>query len=142
MVNCQSARPRIAPLKLIQTILVRLADYSLWQSSNEGYSWIQHFPQETFLLFCHRKYTSDRAYSITSGKRFYYVTNTRLHENTFGQPVLHFHPESDYLIWIGEDGCSGRSENCYAEAHYSRDNGRRPVQYHASVGPYQSLEPN
>ena len=132
-VSWQSARPRIAPLKLIQTILVRLADYSLWQSSNEGYSWIQHFPQETFLLFYHHKYTSDRAYAITPGKKFIYTTNTgrSWHSveapttpNTFGQPVLHFHPESDYLIWTGEDGCSGRGENCHAEAHYSRDNGR------------------
>jgi len=38
--------------------------------------------------------------------------------------VLRFYPESDYLIWTREDGCSGRGENCHAEAHYSRNNGR------------------
>ena len=110
-----------------------MADYSLWQSSNEGYSWVQHYPQETFLAFYHHKYSSDRAYAITSGKKIFYTTNTgrSWHSaeaptlpNTFGQAVLHFHPESDYLIWTGEDDCSGRGENCHAVAHYSRDNGR------------------
>ena len=125
--------PLVLSLKWIQTILVRLADYSLWQSSNEGYSWIQHFPEEPFLAFYHHKYTPDRAYAITAGKKILYTTNTGRSwhytetptiPNTFGQAVLHFHPESDYLIWTGEDGCSGRGENCHAEAHYSRDNGR------------------
>ena len=85
------------------------------------------------MAFYHHKYTADRAYAITSSKRFFYTTNTgrSWHSaeaptlpNTFGQAVLRFHPESDYLIWTGEDGCSGRGENCHAEAHYSRDNGR------------------
>jgi len=30
--------------------------------------------------------------------------------NAFGQIVLHFHPESDYLIRTGEDSCSGRGD--------------------------------
>jgi len=85
------------------------------------------------LAFYHHKYTPDRAYAITSTKKFLYTTNTGRSwhtgsaptvPNSFGKPVLHFHPESDYLIWTGEDGCTGRGENCHAEAHYSRDNGR------------------
>ena len=85
------------------------------------------------MAFYHHKYTPDRAYAITAGKKILYTTNTGRSwhytdtptvPNTFGQAVLHFHPESDYLIWTGEDGCSGRGENCHAEAHYSRNNGR------------------
>ena len=38
--------------------------------------------------------------------------------------VLHFHPNSDFLIWTGNKDCSGSGENCRAEAQFSRDNGR------------------
>lgn len=89
--------------------------------------------EETFLAFYHHKYTPDRAYAITSENKFFYTTNTgrSWHSgeaptipNSFGLAVLHFHPESDYLIWTGEEGCSERGEDCRAVAHYSRDNGR------------------
>lgn len=36
--------------------------------------------------------------------------------------VLHFHPNSDFLIWTGDRDCNGA--NCHAEAQFSRDNGR------------------
>ena len=38
--------------------------------------------------------------------------------------VLHFHPNSDYLIWTGNKDCGGTGEHCWAEAQFSRDNGR------------------
>lgn len=45
--------------------------------------------------------------------------------NTFGLPVLHFHPlNSDYLIWTGNEDCTGFGENCRVVAHYSLKNGR------------------
>ena len=116
------------------TILVRLDDGSVWQSSNEGYTWNHLYPDETFLTFYHHTFTSDRAYLITS-TGFYYTTDTGRswnHQNapnppnTFGAQVLHFHPEhSDWIIWTGDEGCNGEGNTCHAEAHFSRDNGRR-----------------
>lgn len=90
-------------------------------------------PDQTFLAFYHHKYTPDRAYAITPEKKFLYTTSTGRSwhvaeapsvPNSFGLTVLRFHPESDYLIWTGDEGCSERGDNCHAVSHYSRDNGR------------------
>jgi hypothetical protein len=118
------------------TILVRLLDSSVWQSSNEGYTWNQLSPEETFLAFYHHAFTSDRAYLITPSGKFFYTTDTGRTwysltapkpPNTFGAQVMQFHPDhSDWIIWIGDEGCSsdGGAE-CHAEAYFSRDNGRK-----------------
>lgn len=37
---------------------------------------------------------------------------------------MHFHPNSEYIIWTGNADCEGSAEKCRAEAHYSLDNGR------------------
>ncbi|KAJ7113669.1 vacuolar protein sorting/targeting protein 10 [Mycena crocata] len=117
------------------TILVRLEDHSIWQSSNEGYTWIQKFPEERFLAFYHHKYSSGRAYLITNTNKFYTTTDSGRTwnplpapspPNTFRAQVLRFHPDSDKLIWTGNKDCDGPlSQNCHAEAQYSRDNGRK-----------------
>lgn len=117
-----------------RTILVRLADNSIWQSANEGYTWTQLFPEEKFIAFYHHKHSDDRAYLITSSEKYMYTTDTGktwnelrapLRPNTFGYQIIHFHPlQSDYLIWTGERDCSGFGENCRVVAHYTRDNGR------------------
>jgi hypothetical protein len=119
------------------TILVRLHDGSVWQSSNEGYTWDHLFPEETFLAFYHHPFTPDRAYLITSSAKFYYTTDTGRSwyhlnalnpPNKFGAQVLQFHPDhSDWIIWTGNVGCSSGSggADCHAEASFSRDNGRR-----------------
>ncbi|KAJ7034780.1 hypothetical protein C8F04DRAFT_1038299 [Mycena alexandri] len=117
------------------TILVRLEDYSIWQSSNEGHTWHQKFPEERFLAFYHHKYSSGRAYLITNTNKFYTTTDTGrtwnplqapTPPNSFRAPVLRFHPESDKLIWTGNKDCDGPlARNCHAEAQYSRDNGRK-----------------
>ncbi|KAJ6487924.1 hypothetical protein C8R45DRAFT_1074424 [Mycena sanguinolenta] len=117
-----------------KTALVRLADYSIWQSSDEGYTWRQIFPQERFLTFYHHKYSSDRAYLITNTNRFYITTDSGrtwrqlfapTPPNTFRAQVLRFHPDSDRLIWTGNRDCDGPlARNCHAEAQYSRDDGR------------------
>ncbi|KAJ6558840.1 vacuolar protein sorting/targeting protein 10 [Mycena vulgaris] len=116
------------------TILVRLMDQSMWQSSNEGYTWNQLFPREHFLAFYHHKYASQRAYLITKTDRFYTTTDSGrtwnplsapVPPNTFRAQILRFHPDSDKLIWTGNKDCdTPLSPNCHAEAHYSRDNGR------------------
>ncbi|KAL0954074.1 hypothetical protein HGRIS_005224 [Hohenbuehelia grisea] len=122
-----------AYFKKSSTILARLADHSVWQSSNEGYTWQQLFPEERFLAFYHHTYTDDRAYLITNTNKFFYTTDTGktwhslaspTEPNTFRAQVLRFHPDSDYLIWTGNKDCDGNAANCHAEAHYSRDNGR------------------
>lgn len=118
--------------KSSQTILVRLNDHTIWQSSNEGYSWRQLYPEEQFLVFYNHKYSEDRAYLITNSETFFYTTDTGrtwnvgkapTPPNAFGAQVLRFHPTSDNLIWVGNRDCPG--PNCRAEAQYSRDNGRR-----------------
>ncbi|KAJ7493393.1 vacuolar protein sorting/targeting protein 10 [Mycena galericulata] len=116
------------------TIIVRLEDHSIWQSSNEGYTWIQKFPEERFVAFYHHKYSSGRAYLITNTNTFYTTTDSGrtwnpfpapTPPNTFRAQVLRFHPDSDKLIWTGNRDCDGPlAPNCHAEAQYSRDNGR------------------
>jgi hypothetical protein len=118
------------------TILVQLQDASIWQSSNEGYTWNRLFPDETFLAFYHHTFTPDRSFLITTSNKFYYTTDTGRSwnhldapkpPNTFGALVLHFHPSnSDSIIWTGDEGCSNiGGADCHAEAWFSRDNGRR-----------------
>ncbi|KAJ7132166.1 vacuolar protein sorting/targeting protein 10 [Mycena epipterygia] len=116
------------------TILVRLEDNSIWQSSNEGYSWEQKFPEKRFLAFYHHKYSDARAYLITDTNIFYTTTDSGrtwnplpapTPPNTFRAQVLRFHPDTDRLIWTGNKDCEGvMARNCHAEAQYSRDNGR------------------
>ncbi|KAH8104337.1 hypothetical protein DFH11DRAFT_1733918 [Phellopilus nigrolimitatus] len=115
------------------TILVRLHDGTVWQSSNEGYTWIQLFPNERFIVFYLCSYSNDRAYILTSSQKYYYTTDVGrswnplyapLLPNTFGAVIMHFHPISDYLIWTGNADCEGSAEKCRAEARYSTDNGR------------------
>jgi len=116
------------------TILVRFADHTIWQSRNEGYTWVQLFPGNRFLSFYHHKYAADRAYLITDTNTFFYTTDfgSNWHPstaptppNSFGAPVLRFHPTSDNLIWTGNRDCEGAGGKCRAEATYSRDNGRK-----------------
>ncbi|KAI0248766.1 Oligoxyloglucan reducing end-specific cellobiohydrolase [Lactifluus subvellereus] len=116
------------------TILVQLQDASVWQSSNEGYTWNRLFPDETFLTFYHHTFTPARAYLITDSGKFFYTTDTGRSwnpltapnpPNSFNAQVLHFHPDrSDWIIWTGDVGCSGSGADCHAEAWFSRDNGR------------------
>lgn len=115
-----------------QTVLIRLEDHSIWQSSNEGYTWTQLFPDQHFLGFYHHKYSDDRAYLVTNTDRYYYTVDggQSWHErraptppNSFSAPVLRFHPNTDLVIWTGNRDCSGRGEKCHAEAQYSRNNG-------------------
>ncbi|KAF8894237.1 vacuolar protein sorting/targeting protein 10 [Gymnopilus junonius] len=118
-----------------KTILVRLNDHTMWQSSNEGYSWNQLSSDSKILAFYHHKYSKDRAYLITETDEFFYTTDTGRNwysnraptpPNMFGAQVIRFHPNSDYLIWVGNKDCvSGTGGKCRAEAQYSRDNGRK-----------------
>jgi hypothetical protein len=118
-----------------QTILVLLEDRTVWQSSNEGYTWQHLKHDEQIVVFYIHPHTNDRAYLITNSAKFYYTTDTGKNwhsmnapavPNIFGISVLNFHSEkSDNLIWTGADGCdNGLSGNCHAVAHYSRNNGR------------------
>ncbi|EJC99110.1 signal sequence binding protein [Fomitiporia mediterranea MF3/22] len=115
------------------TILVRLHDGSIWQSSNEGYSWNQLFPDERFVVFYLHTYSHDRGYLLTASNKFYYTTDTGKNwhsqdapspPNTFGAVIMHFHPNSEYIIWTGDVDCTGNGNNCHSEARFSTDNGR------------------
>ncbi|OCB88754.1 signal sequence binding protein [Sanghuangporus baumii] len=116
------------------TILVRLRDGTIWQSSNEGYTWWQPFPDERFVVFYLHSHSHDRGYLLTASTKFYYTTDTGrswnqqnapLPPNTFNAVILHFQPNSEYLIWTGNANCEGNGDQCHAEAHYSTDNGRK-----------------
>lgn len=116
-------------------MLVQLWDNSIWQSSNEGYTWQNLYPEERFLTYYMHTYSHDRAYLFTSGTLYYYTTdggrswnkaNAPSPPNRHNVPLLAFHPtRSDYIIWSGDVDCSSSlSENCHVEAHYSQDHGR------------------
>ncbi|KAG6330590.1 hypothetical protein ID866_8498 [Astraeus odoratus] len=115
------------------TIIVHLSDYTIWQSSNEGFTWEQKFPDERFVAFYMHTHANDRAYLLTDTSKYYYTTDGGRYwlpmeapspPNTFRAAVLSFQPRSDYLIWVGNVGCDGTGERCRAEARYSRDHGR------------------
>ncbi|KAG2146361.1 hypothetical protein DEU56DRAFT_971534 [Suillus clintonianus] len=115
-----------------KTVLVRLADFSIWQSNNEGYTWEQRYPEERFLAFYMHPHFHQRAYLITDTNKFYDTTSTGLYwhinkapspPNTFGAAVLHFQTKSSYLIWIGDVDCQMGYENCRAQAQYTSDGG-------------------
>lgn len=113
---------------------MRLRDGTVWQSSNEGYTWWQPIPDERFVVFYLHTHSHDRGYLLTASKKFYYTTDTGRswnHQtapnppNTFGAIILHFQPNTEYLIWTGNADCEGNGGQCHAEAHYSTDNGRK-----------------
>ncbi|KAJ7259099.1 hypothetical protein B0H12DRAFT_1070032 [Mycena haematopus] len=114
------------------TILVLLMDHTLWQSSNEGYSWTQLYPEERFAQFYLHKYASSRAYLLTNTEKFYFTVDRGRTWDTRTAPsppssfhvlVLRFHPEPDTLLWLGDRQCKDFRE-CHVEAQYSLDNGR------------------
>jgi hypothetical protein len=116
-----------------QTILVLLADHTMWQSSNEGYTWYQIATGELFLDLYFHWYSSDRAYLITGTTKLYYTTdagrtwltlNAPAVPNNFGANVIRFHPQSDNLLWIGSVDCADRGDRCRGVAFSSRDHGR------------------
>ncbi|KAF8523369.1 Oligoxyloglucan reducing end-specific cellobiohydrolase [Hysterangium stoloniferum] len=119
-----------------QTILIRLRDGTIWQSSNEGYTWSHIQPEERFVAFYMHQYASDRAYLITATDRIYITVDTgrtwkpikvELPANSLGIPVMSFHPqESDWIIWVGgTTGCLNYQEDCWTEAFYTTNNGIR-----------------
>ncbi|TCD61550.1 vacuolar protein sorting/targeting protein PEP1 [Steccherinum ochraceum] len=130
----QSPIVQYAYFKQSRTILVRLRDRTVWQSSNEGYNWVPVGQDERFIAFYHHPHSNDRAYLITETNLFWYTTDTGRSwnhlpgptpPNPLGLQVLRFHPQkSDYLIWSGAKDCEGFGENCHVEAYYSLDNGR------------------
>jgi hypothetical protein len=106
----------------------------MWQSSNEGHTFQQLFPDKRILAFYHHKFTRDRAYLITDTEEFFYTTNFGQNwypghapspPNTFGAQVLSFHPtDSEKIIWIGNVDCAHDGPNCHAQAKYSSNNGK------------------
>lgn len=110
-----------------------LSSHTVWQSSNEGYTWSQVAPGEQFLAIYHHSYSNDRAYLVTGSTKFYYTTDTGRSwhvldaptpPNSFSAQVIQFHPLSDNLLWVGNVDCDDKPENCHAAAFFSRDNGR------------------
>lgn len=121
---------------LSETMLLQLADGTVWQSSNEGFSWKQRTEAETFLGVVMHAYSPDRAYLITTGRKVYHTTDTGrswnditlpMDPNNLGIQILDFHPtKPDWLIFTGSEGCDSTvSQNCKAVAYYSTDHGRR-----------------
>ena len=116
-----------------QTILVLLSDHTVWQSSNEGYTWYQIATGEHFLDFYFHWYSGNRAYLITGTTKLYYTTDTGRTwrtlnapavPNNFGATVIRFHPQPDNLLWVGSVDCTDSGDHCRAEAFFSSDHGR------------------
>ncbi|KAJ9094955.1 hypothetical protein QFC21_005747 [Naganishia friedmannii] len=118
-----------------QTVLLQLADDTVWQSSNEGFSWKQLYPEDHFLTILMHPYAEDRAYLVTETRKMWYTTDTGrtwstidapADPNPFGIAMLDFHPtRADWLIFTGAADCRDTlSEKCRAIAYYSTDNGR------------------
>ncbi|PWN53321.1 Oligoxyloglucan reducing end-specific cellobiohydrolase [Violaceomyces palustris] len=123
-------------------ILVHSSDGSIWQSSNDGYSWRElqpvgndADPNSKVLTMALHAYDKKRGYLITGGQKVHYTTNRGVDWNWFtaplpanglGIPILDFHPEkSDWIIWTGSSNCvSSTSDTCQAISYYSLDNGR------------------
>ncbi|CAG8680775.1 7423_t:CDS:2, partial [Acaulospora colombiana] len=79
-VHCESltpleAEPPEGEVVHQTTVLVQLYDGSIWQSSNEGYTWKQLYPEEKLLTFYMHTYSDDRAYLFTGTKTYYYTTD-------------------------------------------------------------------
>ncbi|KIR51702.1 signal sequence binding protein [Cryptococcus gattii Ru294] len=120
---------------LSQTILLQLADSTVWQSSNEGFSWKQLFQDETFLGVVIHEHSPERAYLLTTTRTIYYTTDTGRSWNTINAPadpnnlgiaILDFHPtKADWLIFTGAIDCKDPlSSTCRAVAYYSTNHGR------------------
>ncbi|KAJ7048251.1 hypothetical protein C8F01DRAFT_1193597 [Mycena amicta] len=131
----------------IQTVLIRLADHSIWQytrwqSRVDDVVWIQRFKGEHFLDIQLHPYSSYRAYLLTNGRKIYSTTDqgrtwnpyyTPTRPNSFGVPPLHFHTKTDEILWIGDRDCGDPHaweeteipSYCHAEVQYTQDNGRK-----------------
>ncbi|KAK4688992.1 hypothetical protein P7C73_g1101, partial [Tremellales sp. Uapishka_1] len=152
MKDCKSARPENGKAShyihafstliaqqsyfpLSQTILLHLGDGSVWQSSNEGFTWKRLYENEVFLSVLMHTFSPERAYLISSSKTVYYTTDTGRSWNTMyapenpnnlGIPMLDFHPtKPDWLIFTGSVDCTATlSTKCRAIAYYSTSHGR------------------
>lgn len=118
-----------------QTILLYLEDSTVWQSSNEGYSWTQLQAGKEFLGVTMHPYNDERAYLISTERKIIYTTDTGQSWNEMSLPadpntlainLLDFHPtKADWLIFTGSQDCSETlSKNCHAIAYYSTNHGR------------------
>ncbi|PWZ03508.1 LOW QUALITY PROTEIN: Oligoxyloglucan reducing end-specific cellobiohydrolase [Testicularia cyperi] len=124
------------------SVLVQLADSSVWQSLNDGFAWKQVVTdgssssgEDRFLTMALHAYDKNRGYLVTAGQRVYYTKNqgfswdwfsAPLPANGLGIAILDFHPEkSDWLIWTGSRDCTfaNGGGDCHAEAFYSDNNG-------------------
>lgn len=119
-----------------QTTLLQLADNSVWQSSNEGFSWKRLYERETILNVMLHAFAPERAYLITDTRKIYFTTDAGKNWDTLtapadpnglSLPILDFHPtRPDWLIFTGSIDCSSTlSSSCRAVAYYTTDNGYR-----------------
>ena len=115
------------------TTLLHLQDHTVWQSSNEGFSWRLLYADISGVIL--HSFSYDRAY-LVSDKQIYYTTDTGrswltmtlpMGPNTLGLGILDFHPtRADWLIFTGSVDCDSTvSANCHAVAYYTTDHGRR-----------------
>ncbi|WWC63338.1 uncharacterized protein I303_105938 [Kwoniella dejecticola CBS 10117] len=153
MKDCSSARPQEGKVSHVthgfnsvitqhqyfpgsQSVLLQLGDGTVWQSSNEGFSWKQLYEQETFLGVTMHTFAGERAYLLTDSKRIYHTTDYGRSWNVITAPelpnnlgitILDFHPtKADWLIYTGAIDCTDTlSTNCRAVSYYSTDHGRR-----------------
>jgi hypothetical protein len=117
-------------------MLIQLEDNTVWQSSNEGFSWAQLHENDNILAVSMHSFADDRAYLLTDTKKIYHTTdsgrnwnniNLPADANPFGIAMLDFHPtRGDWLIYTGSIDCKDTmAEKCRAVAYYTTNNGRK-----------------
>ncbi len=116
-------------------MLIQLMDGTVWQSSNEGFTWKQIMESDTILGVLMHPFAPERAYLLTDSRKIHYTVDTGRNWNSFNAPndanafkasVLDFHgSRPDWLIFIGSSDCADTlSNNCRSVASYSTNNGR------------------
>lgn len=111
-----------------------MSDNTVWQSSNEGFTWSQVGKGEEFLSINIHPYFRDHGYLVGKGRKVWWTADAGENWKTFNAPVdpnalglalLTFHPtRADWLIWTGSEDCtSTAAADCRAIAYYSTDSG-------------------
>ncbi|CAG8491270.1 16400_t:CDS:10 [Acaulospora colombiana] len=108
-------------------VLSRDVNGNIYRSVDDGTSWKLILNRIVYLIL--HEHDSTRAFAFTEDNKLLYTSdrggqfteiNIPLGPNTFGRPILDFHPDNvDWLLFLGSTSCPG----CHTESYFSRDNG-------------------
>ncbi|ORX42516.1 Oligoxyloglucan reducing end-specific cellobiohydrolase [Hesseltinella vesiculosa] len=117
-------------------VFIRTADNKVWRSDDDGDHWLQVFEAHQVVAIYQNPHHDKIAYFITNGRTHFVTQDRGSNFNEFNTPlpplsnivgnIFSFHrDESDYAIFVGEEGCAGFiTNNCHAEAFYTHNSGQ------------------